>query len=358
MRFDAVLLASFGGPEGPDEVMPFLEQVTAGRNVPRERLEQVAEHYLALGGVSPINGQNRALLAALRAELARRQVDVPVLWGNRNAAPTFPQALADARSDGARGVVAITTSAYSSYSGCRQYRENLAAALEDAGLAGILDVRTIRPYGGRPEFAAAFVPGVVDALTDLLAQGHSPATIRVLFCTHSLPVSMAGTSGPAESERSGLRGYVAGHTVVAERVIAGVVDAGLPAPSWRLVFSSRSGPPHVPWLVPDVADALAEVADDDATAVVVVPIGFVSDHMEVVWDLDREAAAVARDLGLDFRRTPTPGTDPGFVSLLADLVVSALRDEDVDTGSAPGAPACCGEGCCPGPSVRAAVRAC
>lgn len=365
MTADAILLASFGGPEGPEEVMPFLERVTAGRPVPRERLQQVAEHYLALGGISPINAQNRALLAALRAELDRRGVHTPLLWGNRNAEPTFAQALAQAGLDGARSVVAIATSAYSSYSGCRQYRENLAAALEETGLAASVDVRKIRPYADRPEFAAAFAAAVVSAVSDLLRGGVPASSIAIVFTTHSLPMTMARTSGPSttgsddgvrdDGNSDGGGRYVAEHLRVAERVVSAVAAAGLPAPQWQLAFSSRSGPPQVAWLEPDVSDALRALAADGVRAVVVVPIGFVSDHMEVVWDLDREAADVAADLGLTFRRTPTPGTDAGFVSLLADLVEEGLRDRapDLDRSSDS-----CGRGCCPAGDARAAVEAC
>lgn len=358
MRPDTVLLASFGGPEGPDEVMPFLERVTAGRQVPAERLEAVAQHYLALGGVSPINGNNRDLLAALRAELDRRGVALPLVWGNRNAGPSFADALTQAHAAGGRAVLAVTTSAYSSYSGCRQYREDLAAALAETRLAGEVEVRTARPYADRAGFRGSFVPGVLDAVTAALAAGAAPTAVRVLFTTHSLPVSMAERSGPPSVHGQHPGAYESQHRAVAENVMAAVAESGLPPVEWRLVFSSRSGPPQVPWLEPDIGDALQVAADEGVTAVVVVPIGFVSDHMEVVWDLDRQAREVAEGLGLSFVRTATPGVDPGFVSMLVDLVEEALLADDAGNSAVPDSGQRCSPGCCPGRADRAAVEAC
>jgi protoporphyrin/coproporphyrin ferrochelatase len=324
MTADALLLASFGGPEGPDEVMPFLERVTAGRGVPRERLEVVAEHYQHLGGVSPINAQNRLLLAALRAELARRGVDLPVYWGNRNSAPYFADALREVHADGHRSVLALATSAYSSYSGCRQYRENLADALSDAGLTSEVDVAKLPPYFHLDGFSDPFGAGLADALTAATADGATPGTIRVLFTTHSIPLSMAEAAGPDEL-RAGLPGlYERQHLEVAARVMnAACPDADGSQPTWQLVFQSRSGPPQMPWLEPDVCDAIRTAAGEGIDTVIVVPIGFVSDHVEVVWDLDHEARDVAAELGVAFHRVATPGIDPAFVSGLVDLVVEA-----------------------------------
>lgn len=341
MSSDAVLLASFGGPEAPDEVMPFLERVTAGRGVPRERLEEVAHHYLALGGVSPINEQNRRLLTALRAEIDARGLAVPLHWGNRNTAPFFAEALLEAYETGARRVVAVATSAYSSYSGCRQYRENLAGALADSGLQGRLEVVKARPYYGHPGFAAPFVDGVADAVRT--SQG-----CHVFFTTHSIPLSMAEQSGP-ESRREGIPGlYERQHLDVASRVIAGVEHRlGLAEISWSLVYQSRSGPPHVPWLEPDIADAMREVAGRGIGHVVLVPIGFVSDHVEVVWDLDHEAREVADELGLRFDRVPTPGTDSRFVAALVDVAEAALNGP----AYAGGDDQLCQAACCPNARV-------
>lgn len=355
MRPDALLLASFGGPESPDEVMPFLERVTAGRDVPRTRLAKVAEHYLALDGVSPINAQNRELLAALRAELDRRGIDLPLYWGTRNGDPTFADALCRAHDDGRRSVLAIATSAYSSYSGCRQYRENLADALAEADVTDRIEVRKARPYYDLPGFASAFVPDLAAAVHELLVDGVAPERLLVLFTTHSLPQVMAETAGPPAGHGHHPGCYERQHLYVAERVLDALTATGLPALSWQLVFQSRSGPPQVPWLEPDIGDAIRSAAADGFAAVVVVPIGFVSDHMEVVWDLDHEARAVADEVGVLLRRTATPGTDAGFVAGLVDLVEQSLRGEDLAESARD---TLCSSGCCPNPRAdRAAVAA-
>lgn len=338
MTFDAILLASFGGPEGPDEVMPFLERVTAGRGVPRERLEAVSLHYLALGGVSPINAQNRELLAHLRAELDARGIDVPLFWGNRNSAPFFADTLREIHAAGHRRVLAIATSAYSSYSGCRQYRENLAVALDEAGLASDMEIVKARPYYARPGFAAPFVDGVVDALAGVT----DPASVRVLFTTHSIPVSMAEAGGPDEL-RQGLPGlYERQHLDVAQRVMSAVEAATQLSPiDWRLVFQSRSGPPQVPWLEPDIGDAVREASAEGVASVVVVPIGFVSDHVEVIWDLDHEAREIAEETGIGFARVATPGVDPRFVGSLVDVLSDALAGQPTSTDASLCSSTCC-----------------
>jgi protoporphyrin/coproporphyrin ferrochelatase len=319
VTYDSLLLASFGGPEGPDEVMPFLERVTAGRGVPRERLEEVSHHYLALGGVSPINEQNRQLMTALRAELDSRGVDLPLYWGNRNSAPFFADTLRAMSDAGHTSVLAIATSAYSSYSGCRQYRENLAVARTEAGLDGQVEIAKVHPYYEREGFTGWFRSAVHGALDGLRASGIADAETVVLFTTHSIPTAMAIGSGPDSGRTTALPGlYERQHLEVAEQVMAGTAVA------WRLVFQSRSGPPQVPWLEPDINDALREAADQGAKAVVVAPIGFISDHVEVIWDLDHEARETAEELGIALVRVPTPGTDPGFVSALADTLVEAL----------------------------------
>lgn len=339
MSIDAILLASFGGPEGPDEVMPFLERVTAGRGVPRERLEEVAEHYLHLGGVSPINAQNRELLVHLRAELDRRGIDLPLYWGNRNSAPFFADALREAHADGRRDVLALATSAYSSYSGCRQYRENLAGALAEASLTGELEVRKARPYFGREGFSGPFARAVADALRSAAEDGTPAEQALVLFTTHSIPVSMAESAGP-DDEHRGLPGlYERQHLDVAARVMdAAFAETGVRV-DHRLVFQSRSGPPHIPWLEPDIGDALREAHAEGRTTVVVAPIGFVSDHVEVVWDLDNEALAIADELGISMHRVATPGVDPEFVSALIDIVEEHLQGRAASS-------ALCSTDCC------------
>ncbi|CAB4880796.1 MAG: ferrochelatase [Actinobacteria bacterium] len=325
MTIDAVLLASFGGPEGPDEVMPFLERVTAGRGVPRERLEEVSHHYLALGGVSPINAQNRLLIEHLRAEFGVRGIDLPIYWGNRNSAPFFADALREIAADGHHRVLAIATSAYSSYSGCRQYRENLAAALAEAGLEGALEIVKARPYFDRPGFVEPFAEGIAKALLAFDAEGFPPDSTHVFFTTHSIPTSMDETSGPEASRVAGGPGlYERQHLDAAGRAIAGAATiSGMDAPDWSLVYQSRSGPPHIPWLGPDISDALREAAANGTEAAVVVPIGFVSDHVEVIWDLDNEAQETATELGMAFARVSTPGVEPAFVGSLVDLVEEA-----------------------------------
>ncbi len=322
-RFDALLLASFGGPEGPDEVVPFLERVTAGRGIPPERLLEVGRHYVALGGISPLNGQNRALVEALGAELARRGSGMPVYLGNRNSAPFLADALHEIRSDGHRRVLALATSAYSSYSGCRQYREDLAAALAEAEPGPSVEVVKLRPYSDRPGFLEPVANGLRRALADLTADGRPMDAIRILFTTHSIPESMAAAAGPHRSETPADGLYVSQHLMAAERIVAAVAARLDRVPAWSLAFQSRSGPAHLPWLEPDINDAVREAAAGGASAVVVVPIGFISDHMEVVWDLDTQARQTAADIGLAFARVATPGTAPAFVSALADLVDEA-----------------------------------
>lgn len=318
--YDAILLAGFGGPEGQDDVLPFLRNVTRGRGVPDERLEEVAHHYRAFGGVSPINDQNRELKAALEAELARRGIDLPVLWGNRNWAPYLGEALRAAAGAGHTRVIAIATSAYSSYSSCRQYREDLARALDETGLAARLKIDKVRQFFDHPGFVEPFLEGLDAGLArveaalpgvDLASEAH------VLFTTHSIPTEDALRSGPAERGFGEGGAYAAQHLAVAEVVMAGS-GRGVP---WDLAYQSRSGPPSQPWLEPDVNDRIAELAARGTRAVVIVPLGFVSDHMEVKWDLDTEALATAREHGVVAVRVPTPGVHARYVSGLIDLVL-------------------------------------
>ncbi|MDI3331945.1 MAG: ferrochelatase [Micrococcus sp.] len=344
--YDAVLLASFGGPEGQDDVIPFLRNVTRGRGIPDERLEEVATHYRANGGVSPINAQNRALKAAIEAELAARGIELPVYWGNRNWAPYVPETLEQIYADGHRTLLTVATSAYSCYSSCRQYREDLGMALRSTGLEGKLEADKIRQYFNHPGFVEPFAEGLRTGLAEIRAElaeaGRADGRLHLFFATHSIPTGDAEAAGPrplaAElQEKTGLKPgegngadvYSAQHLDVAEEILRLVPEAeGI---DWSLVYQSRSGAPHVPWLEPDINDAIEELAGqagEDGTeplaGVVVVPLGFVSDHMEVVWDLDTEAKETAEGLGLAFRRTPTPGTHPSFVSGLVDIVEERL----------------------------------
>lgn len=314
VRYDAVLLSGFGGPEGPDDVMPFLRNVTRGRGIPDDRLEEVAHHYLAFGGVSPINGHNRELRSALSDALAAAGLDLPVYWGNRNWAPYLDDVLAEAARDGVRRMIAIPTSAYSSYSSCRQYREDWADALEAAGLQERLQVDKVRQFFSHPGFVEPFIEGVRDGIAAAERAGHARASIEVLFSTHSIPTADAARSGAGLFADVDGGGYAAQHLAVAAEVMA----AAAPDISWRLVYQSRSGAPSVPWLEPDVNDAIAALVE--RTAILIVPIGFVSDHLEVLWDLDREARETAESAGLWMGRVATPGVHPAFVAALVDLV--------------------------------------
>ncbi len=352
--YDAVLLAGFGGPEGPDDVMPFLRNVTRGRGIPEERLVEVSHHYFALGGVSPINAQNRDLRDALAVELVNRGRAVPVLWGNRNWAPYLADVIRDARTDGLIRLLGLATSAYSSYSSCRQYREDFAMALSATGLVGDVRIDKLRPYHDRPGFIAPFVDGTVAALRTASDDGIDIGDLEIVFTTHSIPRVMADTSGSADlgDHRPG-GAYVAQHLSVADAVIDGVTARLGDAPTWQLAYQSRSGPASVPWLEPDINDVVTELAAAGRAGVIVVPIGFVSDHVEVVWDLDHEAADTATGHGLFFVRVGTPGTDPRFVTALADLIeerLDARSDTDQVSFDAPTGmprrPDFCATACC------------
>jgi ferrochelatase len=350
--YDALLLVSFGGPEGPEDVVPFLENVTRGRGIPRERLEAVGEHYFLFGGRSPINDQNKALIAAVEKDLADHGLDLPVYWGNRNWAPYLADTVAQMAADGVRRALCLVTSAYSSWSSCRQYLDNLeaaGAAVPEGLVAPRLD--KIRAYYNHPGFVAANVDGVLAALADLPDEVRDGA--RLVFVTHSIPIAMSDGSGPP-SDRAESGAYVAQHLDVAEVVAAQVAArTGVDRPH-ELVYCSRSGAPHVPWLEPDVNDRLEELAAAGTAAVVLIPVGFVSDHMEVVYDLDTEALATAERLGLPARRASSAGTHPAFVRAVRELVLERAAAE---RGEEPDRPALgvrgashdrCPLGCCSG----------
>jgi ferrochelatase len=338
--FDAVLLLSFGGPEGPDDVLPFLRNVTRGRGVPEARLAEVAEHYRHFDGVSPINAQNRALLAALRAELAERGTALPVYWGNRNWAPYVGDVVRTMRDDGVRRAVVIATSATASYSACRQYRDDLARARHDVG-PGAPELVKARHYFDHPGVIAANADAARAALATL-PEAHRD-TARLVFTAHSIPTGMNASSGP---NRDGL--YERQQHETARLVAAAVRGAGA---DFDMVWQSRSGPPQVPWLEPDVNDHLRTLAASGVAAVVVCPTGFVSDHVEVRWDLDVEAGSTAAELGLEFARAATVGTHPAFVAALADLTGELTAGQQPAT---PGSLGLCGvdcpDGCCPAPA--------
>ena len=308
MPYDAFLLLSFGGPEHPDDVMPFLRNVTRGRGVPEERLAEVAEHYHHVGGVSPINQQCRDLLAAIGADFAANGIDLPAYWGNRNWRPMLADTVAQMRDDGVTSALALATSAYGGYSSCRQYWEDIATARAHVG-PGAPAITKLRHFHDHPGFVEPHADAVSAALATL--DPARRATTRIAFTAHSIPLAMAATAGP-DGER-----YTAQLHETAELVHA----AAAPDLPWDLVWQSRSGPPQVPWLGPDINEHLKALASAGTTGVVVSPIGFISDHLEVMWDLDNEAADTARALGLDFVRAATPGTDPRFVEMVRELVV-------------------------------------
>jgi ferrochelatase len=315
--YDALLLVSFGGPERPDDVIPFLENVTRGRGIPRERLADVAEHYRRLGGRSPINDQCRNLIAALQDDLEVHDVDVPVYWGNRNWTPYLRDVVTQMASDGVERAAAVLTSAYSSYSGCRQYRENLFDAVD--GVKGAPRVDRLRHYFNHPGFVTACADSAVGAVQEIQEPG-TPLP-HLVFVTHSIPTAMAATSGPDGGA------YEAQHRSVAG-LVADEVGRRLGAPAaWDLVYCSRSGSPETPWLEPDVNDHLGKLRTDGVTSVVAVPIGFVSDHVEVAYDLDTEAAETARRVGLRWARAATAGTHPDFVAGIRDLLVERAAVE-------------------------------
>lgn len=355
--YDALLLLSFGGPEGEDDVVPFLENVTRGRGIPRERLVEVGRHYFLFGGVSPINAQNCLLLDALRKDFAQAGLDLPVHWGNRNWAPYLVDALREAAASGARRVLVVATSAYASYSGCRQYRENLAdalATLEGEGVTG-LRVDKLRHYFNHPGFVRPMVDSTLAALAELPEGVRDGA--HLAFTTHSIPTAAADTSGPVEGHGEG-GAYVAQHQCVARLVADAVAEAtGVADRPWRLVYQSRSGAPHIPWLEPDVCDHLADLHGAGAPAAVMVPIGFVSDHMEVRYDLDTEAAAKAAELGLPVARAATVGADPRFVAAVRDLVTERAAAERARSGAAEQAEQAGEAGEAGGPGGRAALGA-
>ena len=318
---DCVLLVGFGGPEGPEDVLPFLDNVTRGRGVPPERLAEVGRHYLeAFGGVSPINQQCRELKAALEQALP----ELPVYWGNRNWHPFLADTMKAMAADGRRHALALVTSAFPSYPGCRQYQEDIARALVPGGP----QVSKLRHFYNEPGFLDTMRRNVEVAAEDL----DDP---RLVFTAHSIPLVLAQTSGPSGDA------YVTTLRRAAEQ-IAG--DR-----RWDLVFQSRSGPPQVPWLEPDVCDHLRALTDKE---VVLVPLGFVSDHVEVVYDLDMQAAGVAQQLGISLRRAKTVGTDPEFVTMLAGLVRERIAGPERDDHGGLATHDRCPAQCCPSPPAR------
>jgi ferrochelatase len=332
--YDAFLLLSFGGPEGPDEVMPFLRNVTRGRGIPDGRLAAVAEHYDHFGGVSPINAQNRALLAAVAKDFSSHGIDLPLYWGNRNWTPYLSDTVEQMRADGISRALVFATSATGGYSGCRQYRENLADAQRESGP----ELIKLRHYFDHPGLIEANVDRVRAALSTL------PGDSRLIFTAHSIPTSMNDTAGPS----GGL--YVAEQRETARLVAESVRGAGA---EFDLVWQSRSGPPQVPWLAPDINDHLRLLAAQGVRSVLVSPTGFVSDHLEVLWDLDNEARDTAAGLGIDFARAGCAGTHPAFVAMIRELVLEQLEGHEPQLlGDLGVCGIDCPAGCCLNPSRR------
>jgi len=326
--YDAILIVSFGGPEGMDDVIPFLENVLRGRNIPHERMLQVAHHYDLFGGVSPINEQNRKLIAALKQELEVNGPNLPIYWGNRNWHPLLADTLAQMAGDGVKHAVAFVTSAYSSYSSCKQYLENIAAAQQVVG-ANAPRIDKIRAFYNHPLFIEANIDNVRAALKKIPEVRRSSA--QILFTAHSIPQSMAENCEYEAQLRTSCR-------LVAESLVH----------DWRLVYQSRSGPPTQPWLGPDICDYLKELSGSGTTDVVVAPIGFVSDHMEIIYDLDTQAGQLCEELGLNMVRAATVGTHPLFVRMIRELIHERIDTNGNRRFLGPGGPGhdVCPADCC------------
>jgi ferrochelatase len=336
MNYDAILVVSFGGPEAKEEVIPFLENVLRGRNIPRERMLTVAEHYYHFEGKSPINQQTRELITALDAELERGGPKLPIYWGNRNWHPLLPETLRKMQQDGVRRAVAFVTSAYSSYSGCRQYREDIARAQSEVGL-GAPEVDKLRPFFNHPAFVEATVERVRDAMHAVPADARR--NVQIVYLAHSIPVSMANSSDYVKQLEEVRR----------------LVSGALGYRNDVLVYQSRSGAPGQPWLEPDILDYLRRVkAENLASAVVLAPISFISDHMEVLYDLDVEARQLCDSLALPMTRAKTVGVHPKFVGMIRELILERMNPEAERRalGSLGPRADVCAEDCCPPPGGR------
>ena len=333
MNYDAILVVSFGGPESRDDVIPFLENVLRGRNVPRERMLTVAEHYYHFGGKSPINQQTRELISALEAELRQNGPKLPVYWGNRNWHPLLPDTVRKMKEDGVRQALAFVTSAYSSYSGCRQYREDISRAQNEVG-PDAPEIHKLRAFFNHPGFIEATVERVQEALQAVPAESRK--NVQVIYTAHSIPLSMANTCDYVRQLEEVRR----------------LVSMSLGVSNDALVYQSRSGAPGQPWLEPDILDYLREVkAGDLASAVVLAPIGFISDHMEVLYDLDVEARQVCDSLALPMVRAKTVGVHPKFIAMIREVIQERVTPgtERRSLGSLGPRANVCAEDCCPAP---------
>ncbi len=339
-NYDAVLFVSFGGPEKREDVIPFLENVLRGRNVPRERMLAVAEHYYHFDGVSPINAQTRELIDAVNADLAELGIDIPVYWGNRNWQPMLPDTMQQMADDGIKNAIAFFVSGYSSYSGCRQYRENVIAA---QGIVGeqAPHIDKIRAFYNHPDFITANVARIQAAINSLPENNQND--FRIAFTAHSIPDSLAENCD-----------YVLQLSETC-RLICSELD--IPVNRWRLVYQSRSGRPQDPWLEPDILDHIGELHSQKVDAIVIAPIGFLSDHIEVLFDLDEEAADKCDELEISMSRASTVGTHPDFVRCLSKLILERLKDDVEKESIGRFGPNwdVCPEGCCPAP-VRPPIK--
>ncbi|MBX9720365.1 MAG: ferrochelatase [Candidatus Obscuribacterales bacterium] len=336
--YDAILIVSFGGPEGMDDVMPFLENVTRGRNVPRERLMVVAHHYELFGGVSPINGQNRQIIASLQELLAEQGPKLPIYWGNRNWQPYLADTLEQMKADGVKNAIAFATAAYSSYSSCKQYIEDIQRAQAKVG-DGAPHIDKIRPFFNHPLFIGANIDHLRAAI-ELVPAEHL-TDVHVAFTAHSIPISMATGCQYANQLNEA----------------AGLVAESCEMRNWKLVFQSRSGPPSVPWLEPDILDHIKEIHSQGVRHLIIHPIGFVSDHMEVIYDLDVEAADLCKELGITMHRVPSAGTSPKFIQMIRELILERTdaKSERPYLGTMGANPDTCPPECCPLGMGRPAV---
>ena len=337
-NYDAILLLSFGGPEGKDDVIPFLENVLRGKNVPRERMEAVAHHYYLFDGVSPINGLCRELIDALTVELKKSHIDLPIFWGNRNWHPMLADTLKEMKEKGVKKALAYVTSAYSSYSSCRQYLEDIDKARQEFG-AGAPQIEKIRPFYNHPKFIEVNRKNLEDSLSTIAPEKRKAA--HIAFTAHSIPKSMADNCA-----------YERQLNETAARLSKEVGNE-----NWKMVYQSRSGPPTQPWLEPDICDHLKALHEQGIENVVIAPIGFLCDHMEVIYDLDVEAKKLSEEIGLTIVRAKTPGAAPLFVELIKDLIDERLDSSKTKAAvgdSGPWADSCRPD-CCP--SGRPAIVA-
>ncbi|MGY8767646.1 MAG: ferrochelatase [Pirellulales bacterium] len=330
MKYDALLLLSFGGPEKPEEVMPFLENVLRGRNVPQARMKEVSKHYYEFGGKSPINDQNRALIEALSTELAAHEIDLPIYWGNRNWHPLLTDTMENMVQDGVKRALVFVTSIFSSYSGCRQYREDILKSQAEVG-ENAPELHKLRAFYNHPGFIETMQSSVRDAIAKIPEQRHS--TTQLIFTAHSIPNAMADTCDYVQQLNES----------------CALVAGEFSELAWRLVYQSRSGPPSQPWLEPDVCDTIEQLGKaKQVTDVVVIPIGFISDHMEVLFDLDTEAKAAADEIGINLVRAATASTHPQFIQMIRELIEERLSDspERLSIGNFGPNHDVCPEGCC------------